>query len=205
MTVRFVRRRYDPIKRAFDLAIVAVALPIVAPVIAVCSLAIAVDSRGPIVFRQQRTGRHGRPFHIYKFRTMVKNAAELKPSLQHLSVVPYPDFKLIDDPRITRVGRILRKSSLDELPQIWNILRGEMSFVGPRPTSFAPDSYDLWHARRLEVRPGLTGLWQITGRNTTDFDERSRLDDQYIRTRSFGVDVKILLRTIPEMLRQRGH
>jgi lipopolysaccharide/colanic/teichoic acid biosynthesis glycosyltransferase len=205
MTGFLTRRRYDPIKRLLDITIAVAALPVVLPVLAACALAITVDSRGPIVFQQRRTGRDGRPFSIYKFRTMVKNADELKKSLQHLSVVPYPDFKLIDDPRITRVGGLLRKTSLDELPQIWNILRGDMSFVGPRPTSFAPETYDLWHARRLEVRPGLTGLWQITGRNTTDFDERSRLDDQYIRTRSLCLDLRILLRTIPEILRQRGH
>lgn len=196
--------RYDPLKRALDITIGVLALPVVLPVLGVCAAAIAIDSPGPVLFTQQRTGRGGRPFAIYKFRTMVQNAEELKKELQHLSVVPYPDFKLIDDPRITRVGRVLRKTSLDELPQIWNVLRGEMSFVGPRPTSFAPDTYELWHARRLEVRPGLTGLWQIVGRNTTDFDDRSRLDDQYIRTRSLAVDLKILLRTVPEMIRQHG-
>ena len=205
MTGVLTRRRYDPVKRVLDLALGVAVLPVVIPILAACSIAIAVESRGPIVFKQQRTGRNGEMFALYKFRTMVRNAEELKKSLQHLSIVPYPDFKLIDDPRITRVGRFLRKTSLDELPQIWKILRGDMSFVGPRPTSFAPATYDLWHARRLEVKPGLTGLWQITGRNTTDFDERSRLDDQYIRTRSLGLDLRILLRTLPEMLRQRGH
>ena len=204
MTGMLTGRRYDPLKRLLDITVSAASLPIVLPVLGACAFAIAVNSRGPILFRQQRTGRDGRPFAMYKFRTMVQNADELKKSLQHLSVVPYPDFKLVDDPRITRVGRFLRKTSLDELPQIWNILRGDMSLVGPRPTSFAPETYDLWHARRLEVRPGLTGLWQITGRNTTDFDQRSRLDDQYIRSRSLRVDLGILLRTIPEMLRQRG-
>jgi lipopolysaccharide/colanic/teichoic acid biosynthesis glycosyltransferase len=199
------RRRYDPIKRVLDISIALAVAPVVVPVLGAIAIAISVDSPGPILFRQRRTGRDGRPFAIYKFRTMAKDAEEMKKSLQHLSIVPYPDFKLIDDPRITRVGRFLRKTSLDELPQIWNILKGEMSFVGPRPTSFAPSNYDLWHAGRLEVRPGLTGLWQITGRNTTDFDERSRLDDQYIRTRSLCVDLKILIRTVPEILGQRGH
>ncbi|MEO6571517.1 MAG: sugar transferase, partial [Ilumatobacteraceae bacterium] len=180
MTGFLTRRRYDPVKRALDVVLVVSVAPVVVPILAVCAAAIAIDSRGPIVFQQRRTGRDGRPFAIYKFRTMVKNAEAVKKSLQHLSIVPYPDFKMIDDPRITRVGKLLRKTSLDELPQLWNILRGDMSIVGPRPTSFAPASYELWHARRLEVRPGLTGLWQITGRNTTDFDERSRLDDQYI-------------------------
>ncbi|HSJ92252.1 MAG TPA: sugar transferase [Ilumatobacter sp.] len=197
-------RRYDPLKRVLDLTVGTLTLPVVLPVLGLCAVAIALDTPGPIVFKQRRTGRDGRPFEIYKFRTMVANAEELKKDLQHLSVVPYPDFKLIDDPRVTRVGRILRTTSLDELPQIWNVLRGDMSLVGPRPTSFAPDTYDLWHARRLEVRPGLTGLWQIIGRNTTDFDERSRLDEQYIRTRSLAVDLKILVRTVPEMIRQHG-
>ena len=206
MSVRLLSgRRYDPIKRLLDVTLAVASLPVVVPLLALCATAIAVDSRGPVVFRQRRTGRDGRPFSVLKFRTMVANAEELKASLQHLSIVPYPDFKLVDDPRITRVGSILRKTSLDELPQILNIIKGEMSFVGPRPTSFAPDTYELWHARRLEVRPGLTGLWQITGRNTTDFDERSRLDDQYIRTRSLALDLRILVRTVPEILRQRGH
>lgn len=205
MSGLLTRRRYDPIKRVLDIAIALAVAPIVVPVLGLCAVAIAVDSPGPVMFRQRRTGRNGQPFEIYKFRTMDKNAEDMKKSLQHLSIVPYPDFKLVDDPRITRVGRFLRKTSLDELPQIWNILKGDMSFVGPRPTSFAPNKYDLWHASRLEVRPGLTGLWQITGRNTTDFDERSRLDDQYIRTRSLSVDLKILIRTVPEILGQRGH
>jgi lipopolysaccharide/colanic/teichoic acid biosynthesis glycosyltransferase len=205
MTGFLTGRRYDPVKRLLDIVVGTASLPVVLPVLGACALAIKIDSRGPIVFRQQRTGRDGRPFGIYKFRTMVQNAEAMKQSLQHLSIVPYPDFKLVDDPRITRVGRFLRKTSLDELPQIFNILRGDMSLVGPRPTSFAPETYDLWHARRLEVRPGLTGLWQVTGRNTTDFDERSRLDEQYIRSRSLRVDLGILIRTVPEMLRQRGH
>lgn len=205
MNRRLTRRRYDPIKRLLDLTVALAVLPFAAPLLAVCALAVRLDSPGPIMFRQQRTGRYGRPFWMYKFRTMVQNAEELKPSLQHLSIVPYPDFKLLDDPRITRVGGVLRTTSLDELPQIWNILRGDMSLVGPRPTSFSPDTYDLWHARRLEVRPGLTGLWQVEGRNTTDFDERSRLDEQYIRSRSLGLDLRLLMRTVPEMLRRRGH
>jgi lipopolysaccharide/colanic/teichoic acid biosynthesis glycosyltransferase len=196
--------RYDPLKRALDVTIGALSLLIVLPVLGACAVAVALDSPGPIVFKQQRTGKDGRPFAMYKFRTMVKNAEEMKKELQHLSVVPYPDFKLIDDPRVTRVGRLLRKTSLDELPQIWNVLRGDMSLVGPRPTSFSPDTYELWHARRLEVRPGLTGLWQVAGRNTTDFDDRSRLDERYIRERSLGVDLGILIRTVPQMLRQRG-
>jgi len=141
---------------------------------------------------------------MLKFRTMVRNAAELKAELAHLNVLPPPDFKIPQDPRITRVGKLLRQTSLDELPQLLNVLRGDMSLVGPRPTSFAPTTYQLWHTHRLEVTPGITGLWQVKGRNTTTFDERLRLDIEYIEHRSFGFDLKILLRTVPSVLRRTG-
>jgi lipopolysaccharide/colanic/teichoic acid biosynthesis glycosyltransferase len=183
-------------KAAFDVAFALVLLPFVLPVLALCALAIYIESPGPIVFSQQRTGRHGRRFRMFKFRTMVPNAEELKASLQHLNILPPPDFKIIDDPRVTRVGRILRKTSLDELPQIFNVLFGDMSFVGPRPTSFAPATYSAWHTERLEVRPGITGLWQIQGRNRTTFDERLRLDIQYVRHMSLGLDLRIICRTV---------
>jgi lipopolysaccharide/colanic/teichoic acid biosynthesis glycosyltransferase len=197
-------RAYDPVKRLLDVGIVLAIAPIALPIVAVAALAVRLDTEGPIVFAQQRTGRGGNPFKMYKFRTMVRNADELKSSLQHLSIVPYPDFKIPNDPRITRVGKFLRTTSIDELPQLWNVLRGDMSLVGPRPTSFTPSTYNLWHTRRLEVRPGITGLWQIVGRNTTNFDERVRLDEQYIRTRSLALDLRILLKTPPEMVRRRG-
>lgn len=198
------RRRYDPLKRAFDFFVAVAVLPLLLPILAACAIAIRLDSPGPIVFAQLRTGQHGRRFKMYKFRTMVKDAEELKESLRHLSIVPYPDFKVPNDPRITRIGRILRATSFDELPQIWNILNGDMSLVGPRPTSFGADTYDLWHTRRLEVRPGITGMWQIYGRNTTDFDERIRLDEYYARNRSPWLDLKILVLTIPAVLRREG-
>jgi lipopolysaccharide/colanic/teichoic acid biosynthesis glycosyltransferase len=141
---------------------------------------------------------------MYKFRTMVRNAEELKAGLAHLNVLPPPDFKIPKDPRITRVGMILRQTSLDELPQLFNVLRGDMSLVGPRPTSFEPTTYSLWHTRRLEVTPGITGLWQLKGRNLTTFDERLRLDIEYIEHRSFWLDVKILLQTVPAVFRRSG-
>jgi len=141
---------------------------------------------------------------MLKFRTMVRNAAELKAQLAHLNVLPPPDFKIPHDPRITRVGKFLRQTSLDELPQLLNVLRGDMSLVGPRPTSFAPTTYELWHTHRLEVTPGITGLWQVKGRNTTTFDERLRLDIEYIEHRSFALDLKILLQTVPSVLRRTG-
>ena len=120
------------------------------------------------------------------------------------NILPPPDFKIIDDPRITRVGRILRKTSLDELPQIVNVLRGEMSLVGPRPTSFAPSTYSRWHTARLEVTPGITGLWQVFGRNSMTFDERLRLDIEYIQTRSFWLDLKILFWTVGSVFNREG-
>ena len=199
-----LRRRYVIGKRVFDLTLCLVFLPLIALAIAACALAIRIDSPGPIFFRQERTGRHGDRFRMYKFRTMVTNAEELKASLEHLSIVPAPDFKILDDPRITRVGRFLRKTSLDELPQLLNVIRGEMSLVGPRPTSFASSTYDLWQTERLEVLPGVTGLWQVIGRNEATFDERLRLDIAYIDRMSFRLDLWILARTALAVARRSG-
>ena len=195
---------YLPLKRALDLVLAILLLPVVAPLALACAIAVRLESPGPIVFRQYRTGLNGRLFPMRKFRTMVENAEELKASLQHLNIMPPPDFKIIDDPRITRVGKFLRKTSLDELPQIINVIRGEMSLVGPRPTDFDVSTYDLWHTERLEVPPGITGLWQISGRHLTNFDERLRLDIKYIEQMSFTQDVRILLRTIGVVLRGTG-
>lgn len=197
-------RKYLVTKRIFDLVVCLLLAPVVLPVLALCALAVRLDSPGPIVFTQLRTGRHGARFRMYKFRTMVENAEELKTQLAHLNVLPPPDFKIPDDPRITRVGKFLRKTSLDELPQILNVVKGEMSLVGPRPTSFAPSTYDLWHTHRLEVTPGITGLWQVKGRNEMTFDERLRLDIQYIRGMSFGLDLKILSLTMAAVVNRSG-
>jgi lipopolysaccharide/colanic/teichoic acid biosynthesis glycosyltransferase len=197
-------RGYVIAKRVFDLAVCLLVLPVVLVIVLVCALAIRLDSPGPVIVAQERTGRDGRRFRMYKFRTMVRNAEELKAQLAHLSIVPPPDFKIPNDPRITRVGKFLRQTSFDELPQLVNVLCGEMSLVGPRPTSFAPSAYRLWHAHRLEVTPGITGLWQVKGRNATTFDERLRIDIEYIERRSFGLDLKILLQTVPAILRRSG-
>jgi lipopolysaccharide/colanic/teichoic acid biosynthesis glycosyltransferase len=191
-------------KRAFDLAVCLLLLPVVVPLLFLCALAVVLDSPGPILIAQTRTGRDGARFRMFKFRTMVANAEELKPALAHLNERPWPDFKITNDPRITRVGHILRPTSLDELPQLINVVRGEMSLVGPRPTSFEPSTYSLWHTYRLEVTPGITGLWQVKGRNQTDFNERLRLDIDYIRRRSFALDLKILLQTVPAVLKRSG-
>jgi lipopolysaccharide/colanic/teichoic acid biosynthesis glycosyltransferase len=179
-------------------------LPVVLVVLAVCVLAIRLESPGPAMFRQERTGKGGRRFRMYKLRTMVPNAEELKARYMHLNEHKYPDFKITNDPRVTRCGRFLRKTSLDELPQVFNVIKGDMSLVGPRPTSFRAETYRLWHTARLEVKPGLTGLWQVSGRANLDFDDRLRLDIAYIRKRSLRLDLQILLRTFTAVLTTRG-
>lgn len=168
-------------------------------IIAACALVIRLDSPGPVLFRQWRSGRDGRRFQLWKLRTMVADAEQRKASLRARSEVPWPDFKLAGDPRITRAGAWLRHSSLDELPQLWNVLRGDMSWVGPRPTSFAGDTYELWQTERLDVRPGLTGLWQVLARGRTPFPERVRLDIAYVRRRSWWLNVKIIFATIAKV------
>jgi len=179
-------------------------MPVVLPVVLLCMLAIWLEDPGPVFFIQQRTGRFGRRFKMLKLRTMQKNAEELKASLLHLNELTWPDFKITNDPRVLRVGKILRKTSLDELPQIFNVLRGDMSLVGPRPTSFSANTYSLWHTERLEVKPGITGLWQVSGRSDVDFDDRLRLDIDYIRQRSFWFDLKLLYRTAVAVLARKG-
>jgi lipopolysaccharide/colanic/teichoic acid biosynthesis glycosyltransferase len=191
-------------KRVVDLVILAFAAPLVLPVLAIVALLVRLDSPGPIIFTQHRTGRHGRRFRMYKFRTMVEDAEELKASLAHLNILPPPDFKIIDDPRITRVGKFLRKTSLDELPQLLNVVLGEMTLVGPRPTSFAAHTYQLWHTERLELTPGLTGLWQIKARGDSTFDERLRLDIEYLDRASLLLDLQILVLTALAVLKRSG-
>jgi len=141
---------------------------------------------------------------VYKFRTMVPNADDLKKQYAHLNELAWPDFKIKNDPRITKVGKILRKTSLDELPQIYNIFIGNMSIVGPRPTSFGPDTYDIWHTERFDVLPGVTGLWQIIGRGEAELDEKLRLDILYVNKRCLKLDILLLLKTIPVILSGKG-
>lgn len=198
------RHDYLLLKRGIDVALCVMFAPLLLPILALCAIAIRINSPGPILFRQERTGRHARRFAMYKFRTMVPNAEALKKDLAHLNVLPPPDFKIPNDPRITKVGRFLRKTSLDELPQILNVLRGDMSLVGPRPTSFSSTTYSLWHTERLEVPPGITGLWQVRGRNVTTFDERLRLDIEYVRNMSLTLDFKIMLWTVRSVASRSG-
>jgi lipopolysaccharide/colanic/teichoic acid biosynthesis glycosyltransferase len=191
-------------KRVFDFTFCLAILVPVAIIGLLCAIAVRLDSPGPVFFSQLRIGRDGRPFRMYKFRTMVRNAAELKQSLAHLNVLPFPDFKIPNDPRVTRVGKFLRKTSLDELPQFVNVLRGEMSLVGPRPAEDGMDSHRLWYGERLEVPPGITGIWQLEGRHSTSFDERLRFDIEYIRSMSLLVDLKLILRTLLVVFKGTG-
>ena len=198
------RRHYVHVKRAVDVVVSLALLLVVLPVALACALAIRLDSPGPALFTQERTGRDGRRFRMYKFRTMVANADEMKAAIAHLNVLPAPDFKVLDDPRVTRVGRLLRMTSIDELPQLLNVLKGDMTLVGPRPTSFSADQYSVWHTARLEVAPGITGLWQVKARNQSDFDQRLRLDIEYIRSMSPALDLKILWWTVTAVFRRSG-
>ncbi len=202
--VLLYRKEYQVAKRIMDVAVCLLFLPVALLAMAICAVAIRLDSAGPIIFTQARTGKGGRRFKMYKFRTMLPNAEELKQKYAHLNELTWPDFKITNDPRITRVGRILRKTSLDELPQIFNLLKGEMSLVGPRPTSFSVQTYSLWQTERLEVLPGITGLWQVSGRSELDFDDRLQLDIAYIEQQSLWLDIKILFQTVGAVLSRRG-
>lgn len=196
---------YLYLKRIMDLTLCLLAMPFLLPIFGLITLLIKIESPGaPAMFTQNRTGRHGKRFKIYKFRTMVPNAEELKLKLLHLNELQWPDFKITNDPRVTKVGKFLRKTSLDELPQILNILKGDMSFVGPRPTSFAADTYRLWQTERLDVIPGLTGLWQVYGRAETEFDERLRQDIAYIKNRCLLLDIAIMVLTVGAVFVGRG-
>jgi lipopolysaccharide/colanic/teichoic acid biosynthesis glycosyltransferase len=198
-------RTYRRAKRVLDTLLCLAAMPVLLPLFLLCALLIKIETPdGPVMFTQVRTGKGGRRFRMYKFRTMVPNAEEMKKKLAHLNELQWPDFKITNDPRITRIGRFLRKTSLDELPQIINVLKGEMSLVGPRPTSFDASTYQLWQTERLDVIPGLTGMWQVYGRARTEFDERLRLDILYIQKRSMMVDIELLFRTVLAVLTARG-
>lgn len=197
---------YEISKRCFDAAVSALLLALLSPLLLLIALAIKLTTAGPVFYRWQVVGLGGQPFVGYKFRTMVVNADALKAQLMAANEMSGPVFKIKRDPRITPVGRFLRKLSLDELPQLWSVLKGDMSLVGPRPplrseyAEFAP-----WQRAKLSVKPGMTCLWQIGGRNrVSDFDQWVRLDLDYIARRSFWFDLWILLRTVPAVLLGRG-
>jgi len=196
---------YRIVKRVFDLGMIVLSFPFWLFMLGLCAILIKIENpRGTVFFMQERTGQGGTRFKMFKFRTMVMDAEYRKEELSYLNELKWPDFKIINDPRRTRVGDLLRKTSLDELPQILNVLRGEMSLVGPRPTSFSVETYALWQTERLDVVPGITGLWQLLGRGETEFDERLRMDIAYIERRCLWLDIQILARTIIAVFQRRG-
>jgi exopolysaccharide biosynthesis polyprenyl glycosylphosphotransferase len=193
------------VKRIMDVVLGSLMLLIVSPLMIISALAIKVDSPGPVIFRQKRVGAHGQEFVAFKFRSMREGADEEKEQLLEFNEMNGPLFKMRADPRTTRLGRFLRRSSLDELPQVFNVLRGEMSLVGPRPhTSAEVAQYQNWQRQVLEAPPGLTGLAQVSGRSQLSFDEQCLLDIYYIENWSPALDLKILLRTVPKVLSGQG-
>jgi exopolysaccharide biosynthesis polyprenyl glycosylphosphotransferase len=204
-------RRFDltrssaAVKRAFDLAGASIGLLAVSPLMIAIAIAIKLDSRGPVFFRQLRVGRRSERFHMLKFRTMVPDAESMKDLLRDRNEAQDGLFKIVDDPRITRVGKLLRKSALDELPQLFNILRGEMSLVGPRPLVIEEDErIEGWSRQRLELLPGMTGHWQILGPARVPLREMVAIDYLYVANWSLWTDIKILLRTVPHVIGRRG-
>jgi lipopolysaccharide/colanic/teichoic acid biosynthesis glycosyltransferase len=192
------------LRRIVDLAIVALAAPIALALIALLALIVKLDSPGPVFVRIQRLGRDGRPFGLLKLRSMTRDAEQLKESLQHLNILPWPDFKLVEDPRVTRAGRWLRRYSLDELPQLYNLLCGDMTLIGPRPCSVKLADYELWQTERLDVTPGLVGRWQADGRGRLDFAGRCRLDIHQAQSRSVRVNLQLIASTVRAVLASRG-
>lgn len=199
------RASYDRLRRVVDLAaVVALALPALA-IVAVCAVALRLETpRGPVFYRQWRTGHRTERFRIVKLRTMVPDADARKAELRRQNMRTGPDFKVIGDPRITRVGAVLRRLSLDELPQLYNVARGEMTLVGPRPTSLDVDAYEDWQLERFDLPPGLTGLWQAEARASESWDERIALDIAYVRRRSFRLDARILRSTVRTVVKGEG-
>jgi exopolysaccharide biosynthesis polyprenyl glycosylphosphotransferase len=198
------------LKRGLDLIVSSIALLLLAPVLVAIAIAIKLDSRGPVMFRQTRRGKSEGTFRIYKFRTMSVDAEERKFELSHLNMHLAPGgdprmFKIPDDPRVTRVGNFLRRTRLDELPQLFNVVKGEMSLVGPRPIILDEDQYvDGWARRRLDLRPGMTGLWQVLGASDIPFDEMTKLDYRYVTNWSLAEDLRLIMLTIPSILRRRA-
>ena len=193
------------LKRAFDVTLGVISLLVLALPMALVALVIRLTSRGPGIFRQVRCGLNGRRFVCYKFRSMVADAEKLREDVAHLNEKDGPVFKIADDPRLTAIGRYLRRFSIDELPQLWNILRGDMSFVGPRPAVLAEiQQYETWQRRRLRMRPGLTCLWAVQGRDRLEFETWMKLDLEYINKWSLWLDFKLLVQSIPRVLVGRG-
>ena len=196
---------YAFIKRALDIVCSLIGLIVGTPLFILIAVAIKLDSKGSVIFKQTRLGRGGSPFAFYKFRSMRQGSETLQDDLRHLDITGGPVFKIPKDPRITRVGYFLRRTTLDELPQLWNVFKGEMSLVGPRPPIPAEvEKYTHLQRHRLDVKPGLTCLWQVSGRSEIPFHEWVQLDLYYIQHQSLLLDLKILVRTLPAVLSRRG-
>lgn len=203
--VLFETRPLAPhLRRMFDLIVLLVLAPTVVPLVALLAVAVKLDSPGPAFVRISRLGRDGRPFDMVKLRSMTRDADRMKAQLRHLNTMAWPDFKIAEDPRVTRVGRFLRRHSLDELPQLYNLLRGEMTLVGPRPCSVKLADYDLWQSERLDVTPGLVGRWQAEGRGSADFAARCRLDIRQARSRSIRVNLQLIVATVRSVFVSKG-
>lgn len=188
-------------KRIFDVIIALTAVILLSPLFLIIVIIIKIDSPGPAFFNQKRNGFKGKAFDMYKFRSMVSDAENRFNELEDKNEVSGYMFKIKNDPRITKVGKFLRKTSIDELPQLFNVIKGEMSIVGPRPPiGREVQKYNAWHNLRLSVKPGITGLWQVSGRNAIGFEDMCRLDLKYIRERGFIYDLKIILKTVPVLL-----
>ncbi len=198
------RRGYEHAKRALDIFGSCVLLVITALPAAIIAVLTKLDDPGPVLFKQTRVGRYGRHFTIYKFRTMVADAEKLQREMDKYNEVGGAYFKMKDDPRVTRVGRWLRKLSLDEIPQFINVLTGDMSLVGPRPLPITGYENEDWYVEKVTVPPGMTGLWQISGRSDLSGEEAAALDLQYVRNRSMLFDLKLLLATVPALIRRKG-
>jgi lipopolysaccharide/colanic/teichoic acid biosynthesis glycosyltransferase len=197
-------------KRAFDLLLTIPGTIVISPLLLITAIAIRIDSPGPAFFKQKRVGLDGKIFEIYKFRSM-RNDADEKLHIKQILAYANGDlegeesYKLKDDPRITRVGKFIRRTSIDELPQVINVIKGEMSLVGPRPVPiYEADQYNLWHSERLTTLPGVTGLWQVSERSSASFDSQLRLDIRYIRNQSLKLNFQILLKTLPAVLSKKG-
>lgn len=200
---RHQRAWRQALRRGIDLLVVALVAPVVLPLVLGLTLAVKLDSPGPAFWAHARVGHGGRRFKLLKLRTMVEDAEERKRELLHLNLLTWPDFKLANDPRVTRVGKWLRRVSLDELPQLWNVVRGEMTLVGPRACSIDVSNYELWQAERLEVTPGIVGRWQAEGRDRADFEDRCRMDIRQARNRSLASDIDVTVRTLKSVLSKR--
>lgn len=188
---------YEIIKRLIDIICSFMGLLAFSPLFIIIAIIIKFTSKGPVFFSQKRVGKYGREFDMYKFRSMVVNAEELKEKLSAQNEMSGPMFKMKDDPRVTKVGKFIRKTSLDELPQLWNVLKGDMSLVGPRPSlPKEVAQFEDWMHKRLEVKPGLTCYWQVSGRNNIDFEDWMKLDIRYVEERNLFVDIKLIFKTI---------